>query len=82
MYFDKAVECWCFEFLKDIVNSLTLQQLRFHSVSRFFDAKMRFSPKKGNAFLVSPGTLWNANWNAFGTRSERKWNENAVLGFF
>ena len=41
-------------------------------MSGFSDAKMRFSPKKGNAFLVSPGTLWNANWNAFGTQMERE----------
>ena len=33
-----------------------------------------FSSKRGTRLQVLSGTLWNAYWNAFGTRSERVWN--------
>ena len=67
----------------------TLQQLRFHSVSRSPDVRSRYFTKEGNAFLSFVWTLRNAFgtrsehvWDANGTRSERKWNANTVLGYF
>ena len=51
------------------MNSQTLLQIRFHSVLGFSNAKIRFPPKKGKAFLVSLGTQTGTQT---GTQMERK----------
>ena len=59
-----------------------IKQFRFHSVPGSPDERTRYFTKEGNAF---PSFVWNAFWNAFGTRlkrvrnafkarSERNWN--------
>ena len=68
-----------------VVNSQTLQQLRFHSVSGFSDAKKRVPSFAWNAlerklerFGTQIGTRSERVWNAFRTRSGRVPNANGT----